>query len=150
MPLAAALPLLAEGFLGSFLSAPESAAQAATEWAAAYAAYCLAGGATILPLKQQALAAALEGAFDPNAGAGAAQLVAGLAAFWPGTPVPGMAPTAQAVAFTPAGDLSLMVPGVSDAQPAAQAQGLAQIIHALTMASVKVVIPSSPSLVPIV
>ena len=150
MPLSAAIALLAQGFQAIFQHAPQSATDAATEWANAYATYCLAGGAAVLPPKQQALASALEAAFDPNAGAGAAGLVAALAAFWPGTPVPGMGPTAQSLAFTPSGDLSLLVPGVNDASPAAQAQGLAQIIHALTMASVKVVIPPSPTPVPIV
>jgi hypothetical protein len=150
MPLAAAIPLLVEGFLSIFEEAPRSTAEAGSRWSTAYAAYCLAGGATILPPRQQALASALEVAFNPDAGAGASGLIAALAAFWPGTPVPGMAPTAQAVAFTPSGDLSLILPGVNDEAPAAQARALAQAVHALTVASVKVVIPPSPALVPIV
>jgi hypothetical protein len=151
MPLSAVTPVLAQGFLKLFQDPPPpSGAAAADTWATAYSEYCLAGGATVLPPKKDALAKALEAAFSPLASAGPSGLVAALALFWPGTPVPGMAPTAIAVAFTPTGDQSLVIPGIAGAPPQAQAQGLAQIIHALTIASVKVVIPPSPTPVPIV
>jgi hypothetical protein len=150
MPLSAVIPLLAQGFQALFDVAPPSSADAASLWASAYCTWCLAGGAAVLPPRQQALSNALATAFEATAGAGAAGLVSALATFWPGTPVPGMAPTAQAVAFIPWGDLSLVVPGVNDAPAAAQAQGLAQLIAALTLASVKVLIPPSPLPVPIV
>lgn len=150
MPLSAAIPILTAGFAELFQNAPVSTAEAAVAWANAYANWCIAGGATVLPPRQQALASALEGAFGADGGSGAAGVLSALGVFWPGTAVPGMAPSAQAVVFTPAGELSLVLAGVADAAPAAQAQALAQTIHALTIASVKVVIPPSTALVPIV
>ena len=150
MPLGAVIPLLAEGFAAIFAAPPQSSADAASLWASAYCAWCLAGGAAVLPPRQALLANALTAAFDPTAGVGASGVVAALSAFWPGTPVPGMAPTAQAIAFVPSGDLSLVVPGVDDAPAAAQAQALAELIATLTIASVKVVIPPSPAPIPIV
>ena len=149
MPLAACQPVLAAQLQPLFEQQPTSSAEAGARWAQAYAAYCLAGGAAVLPPKQQLLGQMLAGAFDATSGSGAAGVVQALVAFWPGTPVPGMAPSAQAVAFTPTGDLSLVIPGAAELAPVAQAQGLAAIVHALTMASVKVVIPPSPALVPI-
>jgi len=150
MPLASVIPVLTAGFLKSFDPVPESTADAAVLWARAYANYCLAGGAVIVPPRQAALAEMLAQAFVAQGGSGAAGVVAALAAFWPGTAVPGMAPTAEAVVFTPTGDLSLVVPGVDDAPATAQAEALAQVVHALTVAAVKVVIPPSTALVPIV
>ena len=150
MPLSAVTPILADGFRKIFEKPPRTTADAAAAWVEAYSRYCLAGGALVLPPRQAALAKALEVAFSPLGSAGPSGLVAALAAFWPGTAVPGMAPTALAAAFIPSGDQSLVIPGAAGAPPAVQAQGLAQIIHALTVASVKVVIPPSPAQVPIV
>ena len=150
MPLSAVTPILADGFRTIFEEPLRTTADAAAAWAQAYARYCLAGGVLVLPPRQEALTQALEIAFSPLGSAGPSGLVAALAAFWPGTAVPGMAPTAVAVAFIPSGDQSLVIPGAAGAPPALQAQGLAQIIHALTVASVKVVIPPSPAQLPIV
>lgn len=150
MPLSAVIPVLTAGFLSLFSDAPQTTADGALRWANAYQNYCLAGGVLVPPPKTVALANVLEVAFNPEAGAGAQGIVDGLLAFWPGNPVPGMAPTAVAVVFTPTGDLSLIPPGVSEAPPAACALALATMIHLLTIASVKVVIPPSPTLVPIV
>jgi hypothetical protein len=149
MPLATAMPVLQTQLQPLFDAAPASSAEAGTRLARAYGTYCLAGGVAVLPPRQDALGNALAAAFDPVAGSGASGLVLALVAFWPGTPVPGMAPTAQAVVFTPTGDLSLVIPGAAELKPAAQAAGLAAILHALTLASVKVVIPPSPTLIPI-
>jgi hypothetical protein len=150
MPLAAAMPVLSAELKPLFMSAPLSATEAGVRFAGAYATYCLAGGVAVVPPRQEALAQALSSAFDADGGHGASGLVGALAAFWPGTSVPAMAPSAQVVAFTPMGDLSLIVPGAAEMAVAAQAEGLAGILHALTMASVKVVIPPSPTVMPIV
>ncbi len=149
MPLVTAMPVLAAGLMPLFESAPATAADAGRRFASAYATYCLAGGVAVLPPKQEALGTGVAGAFEATAGSGAAGLVLALVAFWPGTPVPGMGPTAQAVVFTPTGDQSFVIPGAAEMAPAAQAAGLAALIHTLTMASVKVAIPPSPALVPI-
>lgn len=149
MPLAAAMPVLSAQLQPLFEAAPTSSAEAGAQCASAYATYCLAGGVAVLPPKQQALAQTLASAFDATTGSGAAGVILALAAFWPGTPVPGMAPSAQVVAFTPTGDQSLVIAGAAEMKPAAQAAGLAALLHTLTMASVKVVIPPSPTPVPI-
>lgn len=135
------MPVLVEALVPLFASAPLSSVEAGQRFSQAYATYCLAGGVAVLPPRQQALAAQLASAFDATTGSGAAGVVLALVAFWPGTPVPGMAPTAQAVAFTPTGDQSLVIPGAAELAPAAQAEGLAALVHALTMASVKILIP---------
>lgn len=145
MALAGCMPVLQAEVLSLFQQQPTTSAVAGARVAQAFATYCLSGGVVVLPPRQEALAELLASAFDATSGSGASGVVQALVAFWPGTPVPGMAPDAEAVAFTPTGDLSLVIPGAAEMAPAAQAEGLASLLHTLTMASVKVVIPPSPS-----
>lgn len=145
----AALPLLAQGFLPLFsLENPASeTAIAAQTWALAYSAYATAGGVSgIDPGRMAAFRADLTEAFNPDSnGAGRSPFLGAMAKFWLGLAAP---PGGVVVLFLPSG--SIDSPQSDDATPAQQAQGLAQIIHGLTMVSVKVLVPPGPLPVPII
>jgi len=144
MPLAAATPVLAAGFLPMFMPAttPTTAKTAATAWAQAYAGYVVAGGMPAAAARQDALAQNLETAFNPAlAGGGPALFMAALLTFWIGMPV--LLPPGTVIIFAPASP-SINSPQPPDATPQQQANGLAQVIAGLTLGSVKFVLTAPP------
>lgn len=117
-------------------TAPATTELAAQAWAQAYVSYVIAGGIPAAVLKQGAFANALRTAFNPALlGGGPALLLSAMNVFWIGLPVPAQA-----------GAVSLFIPlspntnspQPPNATPQQQANGLAQVIAALTMGAVKV------------
>lgn len=148
MPLTPQTPKLARGFdiLFDQDNAPSTTPDSARVWAAAYTDYVVVGGIPAARAKQAILAAALTTAFNPElAGGGPALFVQALLVFWLGLPVPEMVGTVAA--FIPTG--SVDSPQPDDATPLQQADGLAATIAALTLSSVKVLIPPATVPVPI-
>jgi hypothetical protein len=141
MPVAAATPTLAQGFLPMFrvATAPKTTAAAAQTWAQAYANYVVAGGVIEGVSRQNLLAGLLEQAFRPElAGAGPLLLLEALQIFWLGMTVPQQ--TGIATAFIPTSP-NLNSPQAPTATPEQQAAGLAQVISRLTLGAVKVTVP---------
>lgn len=144
-----AMPVLARGFLPLFdFEHPATETPAAAKvWASAYSAYAIAGGVGgISPGRIANLEADLTIAFNPESnGGGRSPFLTAMAKFWMGLAAP---PGGIVVLFLPSG--SIDSPQSDDATAEQQAQGLAQIIHGLTMVSVKVLVPPGPLPVPII
>lgn len=143
MALTPQTPKLAQGLLVLFTDqAPTTTEGAAKQWAKAYTDYAVFGGVTAARARQQNLARDLTKAFNPELGGGGPALfIKALQAFWQGLAVPEQA--AVVVAVTPSGTVNSEQPG--SATPAQQANGLAQVIAAFTLGSVKVQLTAPPN-----
>ncbi|MBP9824069.1 MAG: hypothetical protein KBF21_07595 [Thermoanaerobaculia bacterium] len=141
MPVAAVTAVLTAGLTPLFraATAPRTTRAAATAWANAYAAYLAAGGIPEALGRRRALAGLLEQAFTPElGGAGQAQFLAALQAFWLGMTVPAQA--GVATAFLPV-STNLNSPQPATATPTQQATGVANLLSRLTLGAVKVTVP---------
>lgn len=148
MPLSTQTITLARGFdiLFDQEKAPITTAASAQAWAKAYTDYAVAGGIVAARAKQPILAAALTAAFNPYLGGGGPALfIQALIVFWVGLPVPSQAGTV--IAVVPVGSVSSPQP--YNATQKQQADGLAQVISAFTIGSVKVQVGPPGPVVPI-
>jgi hypothetical protein len=128
------MPVLSAGILPILQpeTAPKTTADAAVAWARAWTNYAVAGGMQGALAKQGGLAAALTSAFTPN-GAGQALMVQALLLFWMALPVPAQA--GIICSYTPSVAAPVIPP---DPTPQQQADALAQMLHAMTMAALLV------------
>ena len=144
MPISAALPVLASGLQLLFEpgTTPPTTHDAARMWADAIVRYATAGGVPA-EVKRQALASALEVAFQPAwLGAGIPLFLQALVVFWMGLPVPQQ--LGVVVIFVPL--ISPIPPPIPpEATPAQQAQSLANQLHALTLGAAKVQLTAPPN-----
>jgi len=138
MPVSIVTPVLAAGFLPMFVpeTSPATTRDSARAWASAYVSYVVAGGIPAASAKQDAFAAALETAFNPNlGGAGPSLFLSAMNVFWLLLPVP--AQVGAVSLFIPTSP-NVNSPQPPDATPQQQANGLAQVIAGLTLGAVKV------------
>lgn len=139
MPLASSAFVLQAGFIPMVTAetAAETTFDAARQWADVYTRYAVAGGVPALP-KRDALAAALNVAFNPLLNGGAQALIyQALTIFWLGLAVPAM--SGVVTAFVPTVPFIIVVP--ENVTPEQHARALADTIHLLTMTGVFVTVP---------
>lgn len=144
MPLGAHIDKLANGFAPLFdpEQAPTTTAGAARAWAKAYTDWAKVGGVAAAAAKEAPLAAALTAAFKPElAGGGPPLFIQALVLFWTALPVPEQASVVSAI--IPTG--SVNSPQPDDATQEQQAQGLASVVSAFTLGSVKVQLIAPPN-----
>lgn len=140
MPLATAVPSLANFLLPLYDPGKESTVEAAQVWADAYFKYTLQGNVIPVPARKTILAADLTQAFNPElAGAGRGLFLTALAKYWLGTPA--TVPPGTVAIFIPSGSIDSDV--AVDSTALEQAQALADLVHQLTIKSAKVV-PTAP------
>jgi len=143
VPLAAAIPTLANGFLPLFEPGQATTAGAARVWANAYFSYTVLGNVIPPPPKKNLLEAALTAAFNPELnGGGRSLFLQALTSYWLG--IPATVPPGTVSIFIPSGSIDSSA--ASDATPQQQAKALADLIHQLTIRSAKVVptVPGPP------
>jgi len=147
------MPLVAKtmetALLPMFKAMPVDQKIAGLMFATAYVAYASIS-APNAPSQLNALADDAAKAFDPGAPVGAAKLMLAFVKFWaPMICIPVNQLAIAPAIFTPIGDTSLIL-HVDDATPEQQAQALANALHTLTLASVKVTLgPPTGGTVPI-
>lgn len=149
MPLAAAVPILANGLVPLFATPAQfedNLPKTADTWAGAYVAYSLNSvNTTPIAAKRPALAAALVVAFNPD-GAGKSKFIQALGTYWLGTPAPAI-PGVVSI-FTPSGSID-SVDVSEDATPLEQATAIADLIHQFTVSSAKIVHATTGAIIPV-